>query len=163
MWGHPFQTRFPKSGPTYGRHVVIPWHQTPKGQPVVKAWNSPAEYPRTESKHDIREVKGDMFNPIFEENVHRQKHPGRCIVTESELPSLREPKCVVKNDMSKTKFYFLDFPGLLEENHLIHALSQDWNRGFFFFLKFKIITRISWPLKKLNIYHEINAEEGKFV
>ena len=98
--------------------MFIPWHQTPKGQPVAKARNSPAEYPSRESKHDIiREHEVEMFNPIFEENVHWRKHPRRwCIVTEPELPSLREPKCVVQKDMSHTKFYFLDFPGPLEEN-----------------------------------------------
>ena len=31
-----FKIRFPKSGPTYGRQVVNPRHQTPQGQSVAK-------------------------------------------------------------------------------------------------------------------------------
>ena len=34
-----------------------------------QAWNSPVEYPSRECKHDIREFQGNMFNPIFKENV----------------------------------------------------------------------------------------------
>ena len=41
-----------------------------------KAWNSPAEYPSRECKHHIKESKGNMYNPIFKENVQGQKHPG---------------------------------------------------------------------------------------
>ena len=29
----------------------------------------PVEYPSKESKHDIKESKGNMFNPTFKENV----------------------------------------------------------------------------------------------
>ena len=34
-----------------------------------KAWNSPVEYSSGKCKHDIKEFKGNMFNPIFKENV----------------------------------------------------------------------------------------------
>ena len=50
-----------------------------------KAWNSPVEYPSRECKHDIKESKGNMFNPIFKENVQEQKHPGSCAFAEPEL------------------------------------------------------------------------------
>ena len=39
--------------------------------------NSPVEYPSKDSKHDIKESEGNMFNPIFNENSQGQKHPGR--------------------------------------------------------------------------------------
>ena len=28
------------------REVVNPWHQTPQGEPVSKAWNTPTDYPK---------------------------------------------------------------------------------------------------------------------
>ena len=34
-----------------------------------KARNSPVEYPSRECKHDIKESKENIFNPIFKENV----------------------------------------------------------------------------------------------
>ena len=52
-----------------------------------------------ESKHDIKESQGNMFNTIFQEKVGPgQKHPGRCIVAEPKLPSFRKPKCVDQNE-----------------------------------------------------------------
>ena len=36
---------------------------------TCKAWNSHVEYPSRECKHDIKESKRNMFNPIFKENV----------------------------------------------------------------------------------------------
>ena len=36
------------------------------------------DYPSRECKHDINKSKGNMFNPIFKENVQGQKHPGSC-------------------------------------------------------------------------------------
>ena len=50
-----------------------------------KTWNSPVEYPSRECKHAIKESKGNMFNPIFKENVQGQKHPGSCAFAEPEL------------------------------------------------------------------------------
>ena len=41
-----------------------------------KAWNTPVEYPSKESKHDIKESKGSMFNPIFKENVRGENIQG---------------------------------------------------------------------------------------
>ena len=43
------------------------------------------ELPCRECKHDIKESKGNVFNPIFKENVQGQKHPGSCAFAEPEL------------------------------------------------------------------------------
>ena len=56
------------------------------------------EYPSTESKHDIKESEGNMFNPIFKGNVQGQKHPGRCAFVEPELLSYRKSKYVAQNE-----------------------------------------------------------------
>ena len=42
-------------------------------------------YPSRECKHDIKESKRNMFNPIFKENVQGQKHSGSCALAEPEL------------------------------------------------------------------------------
>ena len=34
-----------------------------------KPRNSPVEYPIRESKHDMKASEGNMFNPLFKENV----------------------------------------------------------------------------------------------
>ena len=44
----------------------------------------PVEYPSRECKHDIKESKRNMFNPIFKENVQGRK-PGSCAFAEPEL------------------------------------------------------------------------------
>ena len=49
---------------------------------ICKAWNSPVEYPSRECKHDIKESKGNMVNPIFKENVQGLKHLGSCAFPE---------------------------------------------------------------------------------
>ena len=59
--------------------------------------HSPVEYPDRESKHDINESGGNMFNPIFKGNVQWWKHPGRCEFPEPELHCYRKPKCVAPN------------------------------------------------------------------
>ena len=48
-----------------------------------------------ECKHDIKESEGNMFNPIFKENVHGRKHPGTCAFAEPELLSYRKPTPIV--------------------------------------------------------------------
>ena len=45
----------------------------------------PVEYPSRECKHDIKESKRNMFNPIFKKNVQGQKHPRSCAFAEPEL------------------------------------------------------------------------------
>ena len=52
-----------------------------------KVWNSPVEYISRESKHDTKESEGNMFNPIFKENVLGQKHPASSVVAEPEQPT----------------------------------------------------------------------------
>ena len=45
----------------------------------------PVEYPSRECKHDIKESKGNMLDPIFKENVQERKHLGSCAFAEPEL------------------------------------------------------------------------------
>ena len=66
-----------------------------------KAWNSGVEYPSRESEYDIRDSEDNMLGPIFKEDVQGQKHPGRCLVAEAELPSFGKTKYVVQNIMDK--------------------------------------------------------------
>ena len=42
-------------------------------------------YCSRECKHDIKESNGNMFNPIFEENVQGRKHSGSCAFAEPDL------------------------------------------------------------------------------
>ena len=79
-----YLTRFPKSGPTYRGKVVNPRHQTPQGQSVAKPGTA-LNYILVGYKHDIKESKGNKFNPIFKENIQGQKHPGSCVFAEPEL------------------------------------------------------------------------------
>ena len=53
--------------------------------PCRISYQVPVEYPSKECKHDIKESKGNMFNPIFKENVQGRKHPGSCAFAEPEL------------------------------------------------------------------------------
>ena len=57
-------------------HTGDKWliHSTKRRKDSCKAWNSPVEYPIRECKHDIKEPKGNMLNPIFKENFQGQKH-----------------------------------------------------------------------------------------
>ena len=50
----------------------------------------PVEYPSGECRHHIKESEGNMFNPIFKENVQGWKHPGSCAFAEPELLSYRK-------------------------------------------------------------------------
>ena len=51
----------------------------------LQSLEPPVGYPSRECKHDIKESKGDMFNPIFKKNVQGQKHPGSWAFAEPEL------------------------------------------------------------------------------
>ena len=62
-----------------------------------KAWNSLVKYYSRESKHDIKESEGNMFNPIFKEKVLGLKHSGICIFAESKLRGFRKPECTGQN------------------------------------------------------------------
>ena len=50
-----------------------------------------------ESKHNMNESEGDMFNPIFKNKCQGQKHPERCIAAEPKLLRLRKPTWVGRN------------------------------------------------------------------
>ena len=55
-----------------------------KRMPQKTAWNSNIEYLTRETKHDIEKADSNMFNPIFNENVEGQKHPGRCVTCKAQ-------------------------------------------------------------------------------
>ena len=64
----PFKLDFRK----VDQHIGGKWlfHGTNATRTIsCKAWNSPVEYPSLECKHHIKESKGNMFDPIFKENV----------------------------------------------------------------------------------------------
>ena len=98
-------------GTKHGKDNQFPSLELPQGSRgyffIEGPWPPPFEFPRAPSKiwrvpplkyitnspivggplvppppHDIKESEGDMFNPIFKENVQGQKHPGRCITAE---------------------------------------------------------------------------------
>ena len=79
-----FQTRFPKTGPTYRGKWLIHGPKCRKDN-QLQSLEPPVEYPNRECKHDIKESKGNMFNPTFKENVQEQKHPGSCAFAKPEL------------------------------------------------------------------------------
>ena len=61
------------------------------------------EYPSRECKHDIKESKGNTFNPIFKENVQGQKHPGSCVFAERELST----SCIVHEKVPFRLFNYM--------------------------------------------------------
>ena len=64
------QTRFPKSGPTHKRQVLCLIHGTKHHKDRnLQSLELPLEHSSIESKHDIKESEGNMFNPIFKANV----------------------------------------------------------------------------------------------
>ena len=58
-----------------------------------KAWNSPVEYPSRECKHDIEESQGNIFKPIFKENIQGVAH-----LQNQQYLGYRNPKHVVQNE-----------------------------------------------------------------
>ena len=80
----------------YNKNEVLPYWETLRYMLIhmFKMENNPNE----ESKYDIKESGGNMFNPIFKENAQGQKHPGRYIFAEPKLPSSRKPKYVDQNE-----------------------------------------------------------------
>ena len=59
----------------------------------------------SECKHDIKESEGNMFNPIFQENIQRWKYTGSWIFAEPEFKSFRrrKPKRVFQNEKNGHK------------------------------------------------------------
>ena len=51
----------------------------------------------------MKESEGNMFNPIFKENIQERKHLGSCAFGEPELLSYRKPKRVVQNEKNGHK------------------------------------------------------------
>ena len=68
---------------TGGRWLI---HGTKRRQDnQLQSLELPLEYHSRECKHDIKESKGKMFNPIFKENAQGRKHPVSCACAEPEL------------------------------------------------------------------------------
>ena len=90
-----------------------------------RAWNSLVQYPSRECKHEIKVFEGNVFHPIFRENVQGRKHPGSCAFAEQELLSYRKPKRVVENGKDGHKNPN-DSHNYLDENHdkLIKELAK---------------------------------------
>ena len=63
-----------------------------------KAWNSPVEYPSRECKQDIKESKGNIFNPFFKENVQGRKKPGSCALQYQNYLCKESLKCRSKGN-----------------------------------------------------------------
>ena len=63
--------KWPNSQKTWLIHGIK--HHT-AGTISCEAWNSPVDYPNTESKHVIKEFEWNIFNQIFIEKVQGQ-HP----------------------------------------------------------------------------------------
>ena len=81
---YPFKLDFQK----FDQHTRGKWlvHGTKRRKDnQLQSLNSPVEYLSRESKHDIQASKGNMFNPIFKENVQGRKYPGSCAFAEAEL------------------------------------------------------------------------------
>ena len=70
-----------------------------KDDQLIKAWNSTVEYISRNFKHDIKESEGDMFNPIFKENVQGRKHPRGRAFAEPEFKSQKSQCVVQKKEM----------------------------------------------------------------
>ena len=54
-----------------------------------KAWNSPADYPSSVARCDIKGSVSTVLNPIFSKKVQGQKHPGRWGIVEHQIPSIK--------------------------------------------------------------------------
>ena len=64
----------------------------------------PLEYRSRECKHDIKESEGNIFNPIFKENVQGREHPGSGAFAETEILSYRKSKSVDQKVKNGHKF-----------------------------------------------------------
>ena len=68
-------------------------------------------------EHDTKESEGNMFNPIFKENVQGRKHRRSCAFVEPELLSYRRPKGGVHNGKNGYKN--------LNDSHNYHDGNHD--------------------------------------
>ena len=87
-----FKLDFQKADQHTGGKWLIHGTGCHKDNQLHLAWNSPVEFPSRECKHAIKESEGNMFNPVFKENVQGRKHPGSCAFAEPELLCYRKPK-----------------------------------------------------------------------
>ena len=54
----------------------------------LQTWNSPAEYPSSVARCDIKGSDSTMLNPIFWKKVQGQKHPRRWGIVEYQIPGI---------------------------------------------------------------------------
>ena len=79
-----FKLDFQKMGQHTGGKWLI--HGTKRRKDnQLQSLELPVKYPSMESKHGIKASIGNMFNPIFKENVQERKHPGSCAFAEPAL------------------------------------------------------------------------------
>ena len=80
---YPFKEDFQKVDQYTGGKWLIHGTKRRKDNPS-QSMELPCRISYRECKHDIKASKGNMFNPIFKENVQGQKHPGSCAFAEPE-------------------------------------------------------------------------------
>ena len=68
---------------TWGKWLIYGTKRRKDNQ--LQSLELPVEYSSREWKHDIKGSKGNMFNPIFKENVAGRKHSESCAFAEPEL------------------------------------------------------------------------------
>ena len=90
-----FQLDFQKVDQHSGRKRLIHGTKHCKGN-QLQSLEFPVKYLSRQCKHGIKEADGNMFIPIFKENVQGRKYPGSYAFAEPELPSDRKPKNVVE-------------------------------------------------------------------
>ena len=107
-----FKSRFPKSGPTYRRQVVNPWHQTPQGQSVAKPETS--VFPICESSGRSSERRGGSSTaercaaatppPLPLVGV-RGASPGKFLQKWKSNPTIW---CILRDDFMFNHWFFTD-------------------------------------------------------
>ena len=114
-------TEQPQVGPTHFLNNALKLFKV--RAPFISWGNVYIEYPSRECKHDIQDSEGNLFHPIFKENVQGQKHPGSCTFAEPELLSYKKLKRVAqdeknghKNPQNSHNYY--------DENHDVIKLYQ---------------------------------------
>ena len=94
-----------------------------KDHQLIKAWNSPVEYISRESKHNIKESEGNMFNPIFKGNVQGRKHRSRRAFAEPELKS-QKSECVVQKKGMVLKILIIVTTIVMKQSSLYQENSK---------------------------------------
>ena len=78
-----FQKHKPKGGRSHRRQVVHPLPQTPQSEPIAKPESLLLIILNLVCESEIKEAHCISTNPLFKNNVYRQKFPGevdKCIL-----------------------------------------------------------------------------------